>query len=49
MWNDSRNIDTLETVKTVDNDQIKQQEENEIPWQINYTQTSLNKRKSIKL
>jgi len=34
-WNDPTTIDTLETVKTVDNDGMKQQEEKVFPWQIN--------------
>lgn len=48
-WNDPTTLDTLETVNLVDNDQIKHQEEKVIPWQINYTQTSSNKRLSTKL
>lgn len=48
-WNDPTILDTLETVKTVDNDRMKQREENIIPWQINYIQTSSNKRLSTKL
>ncbi len=48
-WNDPTTIDTLETVNLVDNDQIKQQEEKVFPWQINYIQTSSNKRLLIKL
>ncbi|AHJ11317.1 conjugal transfer protein TraG N-terminal domain-containing protein [Sulfurospirillum multivorans] len=48
-WNDPTILDTLETVNLVDNDQIKYQEEKVIPWQINYTQTSSNKRLSTKL
>lgn len=48
-WNDPTTLDTLETVNTVDNDHMKHQEEKVIPWQINYTQTSSNKRQSIKL
>ena len=49
IWNDPTTLDTLETVNTVDNDHMKHQEEKVIPWQINYTQTSSNKRQSIKL
>ncbi|WP_067174808.1 aldehyde dehydrogenase family protein [Sulfurospirillum sp. UCH001] len=49
VWNDPTTLDTLETVNTVDNDHMKHQEEKVIPWQINYTQTSSNKRQSIKL